>query len=63
MNHITKLMQENRELHAKLDELRGEIMQLVSYYTSDKFAECDCAHVRTDVLPRLNWLYHIAICP
>ena len=56
MNHIQKLQMENEQMHDALTEARKQLIDLLMYYSSEKFqgTENDYAHVSTDVRPRIN---------
>jgi len=58
MNNIQRLTNERNSALQELFLKNEAIIELLKYYSSDKFnwPENDYAHVRTDLLPRLQAL-------
>lgn len=56
MNHIHQLQSDNAQMKIALEEARTQLIDLLVYYSSEKFqgSENDFAHVSTDIRPRIN---------
>jgi hypothetical protein len=63
MNHIHRLTQERDEARAALRETERRLSALMAYLCSDKFANDDYVHVRTDMLPRISEIKQLVNCP
>lgn len=58
MNYIKQLQTENQELKNSMEYALELLIEMQSYYSSDKFMgpENDYAHIKTDVYPRISAL-------
>lgn len=63
VRHINRLIKERDELQHCLSYIERMLTDLTLYLTSDKFAwpDKDYAHVRTDMLPRIEAIRFAAI--
>jgi hypothetical protein len=54
MNHIPSIRDQRDEALARIADANQALIDLIVYYTSEKFRVSDHAHVSTDILPRLR---------